>query len=61
MSCPKKVKCILEAHYRIPSPVLMILMGNMPQASSSIEDVTDESQEESQIIKAPKEGTCYCH
>lgn len=34
----------------------MILMGNVPQASSSIEDVTDESAEESHIIKAPKEG-----
>lgn len=46
----------MEAHYRIPPPVLMILMGNLPQVSSSIEDVTDESLEESQIIKAPKEG-----
>jgi hypothetical protein len=59
MSCSKKIKCILEAHYRIPSPVLMILMGNLPQVSSSIEDVTDESQEESQIIKVPKEGSLF--
>lgn len=51
----KKIKCVLEPHYRIPPPILMILMGNLPQVSSSIEDVTDESIEESQIIKAPKE------
>ncbi|KAF1799965.1 Rab3 GTPase-activating protein regulatory subunit N-terminus-domain-containing protein [Mucor lusitanicus] len=51
----KRIKCILDAHYRIPPPILMILMGNVPQASSSIEDVTDESTEESHIIKAPKE------
>lgn len=52
----KRIKCILDAHYRIPPPILMILMGNVPPASSSIEDVTDESTEESsQIIKAPKE------
>lgn len=51
----KRIKCVLEAHYRIPPPILMILMGNLPQVSSSIEDVTDESLEESQIIKAPKE------
>lgn len=31
-------------------------MGDLPQVSSSIEDVTDESLEDSQIIKAPKEG-----
>lgn len=55
-STAKKIKCVLEAHYRIPSPILMILMGNLPQVSSSIEDVTDESLEDSQIIKAPKEG-----
>lgn len=52
----KRIKCILDAHYRIPPPILMILMGNVPQVSSSIEDVTDESTEESHIIKAPKEG-----
>jgi hypothetical protein len=53
----KRIKCILDAHYRIPPPILMILMGNVPPASNSIEDVTDESTEESsQIIKAPKEG-----
>ncbi|CAO0790193.1 unnamed protein product [Mucor circinelloides] len=51
----KRIKCILDAHYRIPPPILMILMGNVPQVSSSIEDVTDESTEESHIIKAPKE------
>jgi hypothetical protein len=56
MPTTKKIKCVLEAHYRIPSPILMILMGNLPQVSSSIEDVTDESLEDSQIIKAPKEG-----
>lgn len=38
----------------------MILMGNLPQASSSIEDVTDESPEESRIIKIPKEGNLLC-
>ncbi|GAA5811393.1 hypothetical protein MFLAVUS_004828 [Mucor flavus] len=55
MNGTKKIKCVLEAHYRIPPPVLMILMGNLPQVSSSIEDVTDESLDESQIIKVPKE------
>lgn len=55
----KRIKCVLEAHFRIPPPVLMILMGNLPQVSSPIEDVTDESLEESQIIKAPKEGIYY--
>ncbi|KAI8643791.1 Rab3 GTPase-activating protein regulatory subunit N-terminus-domain-containing protein [Parasitella parasitica] len=51
----KRIKCILDAHYRIPPPILMILMGNVPQASSSIEDVTDESAEESQTTKTAKE------
>lgn len=55
MNGTKKIKCVLEAHYRIPPPVLMILMGNLPQVSSSIEDITDESLDESQIIKVPKE------
>lgn len=52
----KKLKCVLDEHYRIPSPILLILMGNLPQASSSIEDVTDENLDDSQILKTPKQG-----
>jgi hypothetical protein len=37
-----KLKCVLESHYKIPLPILQILMGNLPQVSSSIEDVTEE-------------------
>ncbi|CEP13308.1 hypothetical protein [Parasitella parasitica] len=48
-------RAMLLSSKKIPPPVLMILMGNIPQASSSIEDVTDESTEESQITKATKE------
>ena len=53
----RRIKAVLEAHYRIPPPILMILMGNIPQASSSIEDVTDETADDSQTIKSSKEGT----
>lgn len=56
MPSTKKLKCLLEEHYKIPIPILSILMGNLPQVSSTIKDVTDETLEDSQIIKAPKEG-----
>ncbi|KAI8361824.1 Rab3 GTPase-activating protein regulatory subunit N-terminus-domain-containing protein [Choanephora cucurbitarum] len=41
-----RIKSILEPHYRIPQPILSILVGNLPQVSSAIEDVTDETPRE---------------
>ncbi|KAI7891097.1 Rab3 GTPase-activating protein regulatory subunit N-terminus-domain-containing protein [Mucor mucedo] len=55
MPTTKRLKCLLEEHYKIPFPILSILVGNLPQVSSAIKDVTDETLEDSQIIKAPKE------
>ncbi|KAI7849297.1 Rab3 GTPase-activating protein regulatory subunit N-terminus-domain-containing protein [Circinella umbellata] len=36
-------KCILTPHYRIPPPILSILVGRLPQVSTIIEDVTEEA------------------
>ncbi|KAI9277015.1 Rab3 GTPase-activating protein regulatory subunit N-terminus-domain-containing protein [Phascolomyces articulosus] len=36
-------KCILAPHYRIPPPILSILVGRLPQVSTIIEDVTEEA------------------
>lgn len=36
-------KCVLTPHHRIPKPILSILVGRLPQVSTTIEDVTDDA------------------
>ena len=36
-------KCVLAPNYRIPPPILSILVGRLPQVSTIIEDVTEEA------------------
>ncbi|ORE06407.1 hypothetical protein BCV72DRAFT_305598 [Rhizopus microsporus var. microsporus] len=46
-----KIKCILESHHKIPIPILEILVGNLPQVSSTIKEVVEE------VVEEPKEET----
>ncbi|KAF7730667.1 Rab3 GTPase-activating protein non-catalytic subunit [Apophysomyces ossiformis] len=38
-----KLKCTLESHYHVPNPILSLLMGRLPQVSSSNEDISSKS------------------
>lgn len=43
-----EIKCKLQRHHKIPVPILEILVGNLPQvSSSSIKEVTEETLDDS--------------
>jgi hypothetical protein len=49
MPTTNEIKCRLQRHYKIPIPILEILVGNLPQVSSSIkviEETLDDQKEE---------------
>ncbi|KAG0763735.1 hypothetical protein G6F57_006162 [Rhizopus arrhizus] len=43
MPTTNEIKCKLQRHYKIPIPILEILVGNLPQVSSSIKEVIEET------------------